>query len=105
MNKLTYTLGEKDTYKLGHFFIAMDIASFIDPADFKKTAGDIVRALRNSEKAPGAERIWTAGEKEHDAWLFRKDKGAKVDEVLKNQIIELRKEFHLEDKYTFPFDK
>ena len=97
--------GEKDTYKLGHFFIAMDIASFTEPDDFKKTAGDIVRALRNSKKAPGAERIWTAGEKEHDAWLYRKDKGAKVDEVLKNQIIELRKEFGLEGKYTFPFDK
>ena len=97
--------GEKDSYKLGHFFIAMDIASFIDPEDFKKTAGDIVRALRHSEKAPGAQRIWTAGEKEHDAWLERKDKGAKVDEVLKNQIIELRKEFNLEEKYRFPFDE
>lgn len=29
---------------------------------FKKTCGDILRDLRGSEKAPGQERIYTAGE-------------------------------------------
>jgi hypothetical protein len=42
---------------------------------FKKTAGDILRALRASALAPGAERIYTAGEKEYLAWLERKEKG------------------------------
>ena len=38
-----------------------------------------MRALRSSEKAPGKDRIYTAGEKEHLAWLERKDKGAPVN--------------------------
>jgi LDH2 family malate/lactate/ureidoglycolate dehydrogenase len=52
---------------------------------------------------PGAERIYTAGEKEHLAWLERKNKGAQVDETLKNQIIALRERFNL-NQYKFPFD-
>lgn len=94
--------GNRVPYRLGHFFLAINIEAFTDLESFKKTAGDIMRALRNSEKAPGAERIYTAGEKEYLAWLYRKDKGAKVDEVLKNQILQLQKELGL-TKYKFPF--
>lgn len=32
---------------------------------FKKTTGDILREWRAATKASGAERIYTAGEKEH----------------------------------------
>jgi LDH2 family malate/lactate/ureidoglycolate dehydrogenase len=33
---------------LGHFFIAIDVNTFTDLADFKKTTGDILRSLRAS---------------------------------------------------------
>ena len=95
--------GKRIPYKLGHFFIAINIKNFIEPKIFKSIAGDICRKLRNSKKMPGAERIYTAGEKEYLAWLYRKDKGALVDEVLKDHIIELKKRFKL-DKYHFPFE-
>ena len=45
-------------------------------------SGDILRALRNSTKAPGEERIYTAGEKEYMAWMNRKDKGVPVGEFI-----------------------
>jgi len=96
--------GKSVPYKLGHFFMALDINAFTEVDAFKKTAGDILRDLRNSKKMPGTERIYTAGEKEYDAWLFRKDKGAMVDEVLQKQIITLKKEFDL-PQYTFEFEK
>ncbi|MDO4542605.1 MAG: Ldh family oxidoreductase, partial [Bacillota bacterium] len=57
--------GENVPYGLGHFFIAVDTNAFMGADAFKKTAGDILRELRNSEKAPGEERIFTAGEKEY----------------------------------------
>jgi LDH2 family malate/lactate/ureidoglycolate dehydrogenase len=62
---------------------------------FKKTAGDILRELRNPEKAPGAERIDTCGEKEHLAWLDRKEKGAPIDDTLQKQLIQIRDEQNL----------
>lgn len=52
--------------RLGHFFMAMNIESFTDLADFKKTTGDILRELRAATKQPGHERIYTAGEKEYE---------------------------------------
>jgi len=67
--------GKKVPYPIGHFFIVIDINAFTDPDSFKKTTGDILRELRASRKMPGKDRIYTAGEKEYDTWMFRKDRG------------------------------
>ena len=72
--------GKIRPYHLGHFFIAIDTEAFMGAEAFKKTCGDILRDLRGSEKAPGQERIYTAGEKEYDVWMYRKDKGVPVTE-------------------------
>ena len=77
------------------FFMGLDT--------FKKTSGDILRGLRESKKAPGAERIYTAGEKEHDAWMDRKDKGVPVGESIQKEFIQLRDELGL-TQYHFPFE-
>ena len=69
---------------------------------FKETAGGILRGLRASEKAPGADRIYTAGEKEWDAWQERKDKGVPVGESIQKEFTELRDRFGLD--YKFPFE-
>ena len=79
---LGFADGRKVPYHLGHFFMAVDIEAFCPLAEFKKTAGEICRQLRASKKMPGAERIYTAGEKEHLAWLERKDKGVPVDDIV-----------------------
>jgi len=89
---------------IGHFFIAINISAFIGLESFKKITGEILRSLRSSKKAPEAERIYTAGEKEHLAWLDRKDKGAPIDQNLQQQILTLKKELGL-TKYKFPFEK
>lgn len=94
--------GNRQPYRLGHFFIAIDIQAFIDPAQFRKTSGDICRDLRNSKKAPDHNRIYTAGEKEYLAWLDRKDKGAPVNKILRDQIIQLRDELNLD--YNFEWE-
>ncbi len=95
--------GKRVPYHLGHFFIAIDIEHFVPLATFKAIAGNIMRALRASKKAPGAERIYTAGEKEHLAWLERKDKGAPINRPLQEGIDEMRAELGLTG-YHFPWD-
>jgi len=87
---------------LGHFFIAINISAFIDLKIFKKITGDILRSLRNSQKAPGEERIYTAGEKEYLIWLERKDKGAPINKNLQKQMLIIQEELGL-DQYKFPF--
>jgi len=81
---------------LGHFFIAIDISSFRDIDDFKRSAGMILQSIRRSRKAPGAERIYTAGEKEYLAWLGRKDKGVPINQSLRNEMAVMRDELGLE---------
>lgn len=95
--------GEKAPYHLGHFFIAVNTDAFEGEACFRKTAGDICRALRAGEKAAGHERIYTAGEKEWDAWLACKDSGVSVNEAVQKELIAVRDELGL-IKYRFDFE-
>lgn len=95
--------GEKVPFHLGHFFIAIDTEAFVGAESFKKTAGDILRQLRASKKAPGQERIYTPGEKEYLVWLDRKDKGVPIGESVQKEFIEVRDMLNLE--ITFPFEK
>lgn len=95
--------GNKRPYHLGHFFIAINIEEFTELENFKKTTGDILRELRNSKKSPGSERIYTAGEKEYETWLYRKDKGVPINESLQKDIIALKKELNL-TQYSFEFE-
>jgi LDH2 family malate/lactate/ureidoglycolate dehydrogenase len=74
--------GKKIPYSVGHFFIVIDISAFTEPEDFKKTTGNILRELRASKKMPGQSRIYTAGEKEYDTWMERKDKGVPFNNEL-----------------------
>lgn len=89
--------GKKVPYSLGHFFIAIDIAAFTDPEDFKKTTGNILRELRNSKKMPGADRIYTAGEKEYYHWLERKDKGVPFSSDLLREFRDLCTSYNMQE--------
>jgi LDH2 family malate/lactate/ureidoglycolate dehydrogenase len=83
MKMLTGSMdGRKVPYRIGHFFIVMDIAAFTDPDDFRKTTGSILRELRASRKMPGQTRIYTAGEKEYYTWLERKEQGVPFSDEL-----------------------
>lgn len=94
--------GKKQSYHLGHFFIVIDPEAFMGVKSFRATAGDILRQLRASAKAPGQDRIYTAGEKEYLAWLDRKDKGVPVGEAVQKDLISVRDLLSL--PYKFPFE-
>lgn len=94
--------GSPQMYHLGHFFFVVDPEAFMGAETFRKIAGDICRALRASEKAPGQERIYTAGEKEYLTWLDRKDKGVPVGASVQRELTAVRDELGL--PYAFPFE-
>ena len=85
-----------------NFFIAINISSFIDLESFKKNTGAILRSLRASKKAPDAERIFTAGEKEYLSWMDRREKGVPVNKNLQKQLLAVQIELNLK-QYQFPF--
>ncbi|MCQ2793854.1 MAG: Ldh family oxidoreductase [Bacilli bacterium] len=89
--------------KIGHFFIAIDTNHFLGEELCRKKAGDIMRKIRASKKAPGAERIYTAGEKEHLVWLDRKDKGVPINEGVQAEMNAVRDQLKL--NYKFPWEK
>ena len=94
--------GKPAKYHLGHFFFVVDPDAFMGREEFKKTAGEICRALRSSEKAPGEERIYTPGQIAYLTWLDRKEKGVPVGDTVQKEIVEIRDRLGLD--YTFPFE-
>ncbi|MBR6952178.1 MAG: Ldh family oxidoreductase, partial [Oscillospiraceae bacterium] len=95
--------GTPHPYHLGHFFLVINPEFFMGLDAFKKTAGEILRQLRASEKAPGQERIYTAGEKEWDVWQQRKDRGVPVTEAVQKEFIQVRDDLGLTE-FSFPFE-
>jgi len=87
---------------LGHFFIAIDISAFTELESFKKTAGEIMRNLRKSKRMNDCPRIYTAGEKEHLAWIERREKGVAVNRSVQEELLAIRDELGL-TSYDFPF--
>lgn len=94
--------GKKVPYKLGHFFMAIDIEHFLPITVFKKIAGNILRQLRNSKKAPGERRIYTAGEKEFESRDKVLREGVPVNKNLQKDILKMQSELGL-TQYNFQF--
>lgn len=87
---------------LGHFFIAIDVSSFTELEEFRRTTGNILRSLRGSRKAPGAGRIYTAGEKEHYTSIERREKGIPVARGVQLELLQMRDELGL-TQHHLPF--
>ena len=56
---------------MGHFFQAIDIEAFMDPAEFKARMDEAIQAMHSSELAVGNDRIYVPGEIE---WLKREER-------------------------------
>jgi L-2-hydroxycarboxylate dehydrogenase (NAD+) len=95
--------GNPIPYPLGHFFIVIDPSRFMGLATFKRVSGTICKEIRNSQKAPGETRIYTAGEKEWDAYNERSVLGVPIPESLQKVMTYLRDKFNLD--YEFEFEE
>ena len=93
--------GNKRPFGLGHFFIAIDTEHFLGEDACRKNAGDIIREVRSVKRAPGEDRIYTAGEKEYEVRLAR-HAGVPINESVQKEFIAVRDELGL--NYKFPFE-
>jgi LDH2 family malate/lactate/ureidoglycolate dehydrogenase len=102
MKALTgWTDEQRVPIELGHFFLAINVGAFVGLETFKKNMGQLLRDLRASAKAPGRDRIYTAGEKEHLAWLDRRENGIPLPEEVRNDMTSMRDELGLEQYRPF----
>jgi len=93
--------GQNIPHRLGHFFMAMDVAHFVDLNVFKKIVGDLVREMRQSAKLPGQERIYTAGEKEYLMEQTIPQTGVPINAELQKMMKQLNQELALQINLPF----
>ncbi len=94
--------GKKQPYKIGHFFMAIQIESFLPIHEFKKNIGDLLRELRDSPKALNENRIFLAGEKEFENEQKVQITGIPVLPSLQKELKTIQSELQLFD-YPLPF--
>ena len=93
--------GSNRPYHLGHFFIAINPDFFLGKESFRRIAGTILRELRASRKAPEEEKIYTAGEPEHEARIYRTKYGCPVPPSLQSVINELSERFSIQESWPW----
>lgn len=71
---------------VGHFFGAIDVTRFRPLDLFRADMDDLLRALKDSPKAEGEERIWVAGEPEWECEKRRRTEGVPMAPGLVEQL-------------------
>ena len=93
--------GSKRPYHLGHFFIVIDPEAMIGRETFNHISGEIIRQLRESDKAPGHDTIYVAGDKEWRMKEYRKDKGVPMGSDIQKEFIQVRDELGINIRFPF----
>ena len=88
--------GKPQPLRIGHFFLTMKVENFVALDEFKKSTGNLLRELRATRKVPGAERIFTAGEKEYYRAQQVNVQGLGISPGLQRNLKGLQQELGLE---------
>jgi LDH2 family malate/lactate/ureidoglycolate dehydrogenase len=65
---------------MGQFFMTIDVTRFMPLDVFKARMDELIDQIHNSEKAPGVDRIYVAGEIEDDLQAARERDGVPIEE-------------------------
>jgi len=80
----------------GHFFVAMRVDLFRSVEAFKRDMDAMIRALHDSPKAAGHDRIYVAGEIEHETEQERLHNGIPLTQFVVDELQEIGEEFGIE---------
>ena len=78
--------GKETRFRVGHFFMVMNVENFLPLEEFKHNIGELLRELRTADKLPGCDRIYTAGEKEYYIEKEIRENGVKINDNLKKDL-------------------
>jgi len=80
----------------GQSVVALSVEAFGPVAEFKRSVDTMVRAIRESPRLPGVERIWLPGEQSHTKRLERQKNGIPIPQPLRKSLDELARELKIE---------
>lgn len=66
----------------GQFYLAINIAAFMEPADFKTEIDAVIRQMRSSKTMGGFDRVRLPGESAHAAYAERLEQGVPLPDPL-----------------------
>jgi len=69
-----------------YFQAAFRIDQFADVSHFKSRMDETIRLIRSSPRAPGADRIYLPGEKEHDTRQEREANGIPLNTKMVDEL-------------------
>lgn len=78
---------------IGHFFMAINVENFMPINAFNERMDDMIKSIRNSEKAEGVSRIYMPGEIEYEKSIETRKNGIAVNEKVVKELNELAKNF------------
>ena len=78
--------------KVGHTFMAIDVAAFDDVAEFKARMDNYIDEIKNSKKATGVETIYMPGEIEFLKVEERREKGIPIHINIVNDLLKIARE-------------
>jgi L-2-hydroxycarboxylate dehydrogenase (NAD+) len=84
--------GSRRPYMLGHFFLTIDIEHFLPLEVSQRITGQIMRDLQSARRVPGQDRIYVAGEKEHERQELVRERGIPVNRNLRRDLQTVRDE-------------
>jgi L-2-hydroxycarboxylate dehydrogenase (NAD+) len=87
--------GNLQPSRVGHFFMAINVESFVPLAHFRNTTGRILRELRAYDKVPGQEKIFTAGEKAFEKEMRARRQGIRIPPSIQRALNALRTELNV----------
>jgi len=74
---------------IGHFFGALRIDAFIEPAEFKRQIDDLARTMRATKPAPGSKAVLLPGDPEREAEVERSRAGIPLPGPVVEELREL----------------
>jgi LDH2 family malate/lactate/ureidoglycolate dehydrogenase len=78
---------------VGHFFYLLDIAAFMDVAEFKVRMDAMIDRIKSCRRRPGVEEILVPGERSARTTASNQENGVKLDEATVKELRELSREF------------
>ena len=84
--------GQPAPYRLGHFFMAINIDFFTELNEFKASTTQILNQLQASKLMPGQKRVYVAGEKEYYQELEVQKRGVPIVPNLAKNIRTMQEE-------------
>ncbi len=80
----------------GQAFLALDLAAFGEPDDFRRSVDSLVREMRCSRRMKGVDRIWLPGEQSHARHAERTKAGVPMPAPLLESLDKLARELGVE---------